>query len=264
MAYSTDHLPHTKAAKNASYNVGNLSAWWGGKKLSDVTAKNCRAYTATKSSAAARRDLETLRAAIGHWHREYGPLASVPAIVMPAKPQARESWLTRSEVARLLWRARRTEHLKRFILLAFYTGSRASALFSLTWDRIDFASGVMRRRGYGEAETSNKRTPPVRLGRRAIHFLRRWRDMDRGVSKFVVHWQGRKIGKLRRSWDRVADEARVSATPHTLRHTRATMLLQQGVDPWEVAGYVGMSLETLMRVYGHHCPNFQKRAAEAR
>src|SRR5262249_39083909 len=34
------HLPHTRAVKIAAYNVGNLSAWWGDKRLSDVTARN--------------------------------------------------------------------------------------------------------------------------------------------------------------------------------------------------------------------------------
>jgi integrase len=51
-------------------------------------------------------------------------------------------------------------------------------------------------------------------------------------------------------------------TPHTLRHTRATWLMQDGVDPWEATGHLGMSLEMLERSYGKHSPDFQKRAAE--
>jgi integrase len=51
-------------------------------------------------------------------------------------------------------------------------------------------------------------------------------------------------------------------TPHTLRHTRATWLMQSGIDPWEAAGHLGMSMETLQRVYGKHHPDYQKNAAE--
>jgi integrase len=40
-------------------------------------------------------------------------------------------------------------------------------------------------------------------------------------------------------------------TPHTLRHTAATWLMQAGVDKWEAAGFLGMSVEMLDRVYGH-------------
>jgi len=161
-----------------------------------------------------------------------------------------------------LWAARHTEHLKRFILLGLHTGSRSSAILSLQWDWIDFTAGVMRRRAYGETESKTKRTPPVRLSRRTILFLRRWRALDGGTCKYVIHWNGARIKKLRRSWDRVTNEAGIRATPHTLRHTRATWLMQAGIEPWEAAGHLGMSLEMLMRVYGHHSPDAQKRAAE--
>jgi integrase len=41
------------------------------------------------------------------------------------------------------------------------------------------------------------------------------------------------------------------------RHTAATWLMQAGVDAFEAAGYLGMSVETLLEVYGHHHPAFQ-------
>jgi integrase len=264
MAYAAEHLPHTRAAKNAAYNVGNLAKWWGDKRLGDVTAKNCRAYAADRSPAAARRDLETLRAAIGHWHREYGPLAVLPAVVMPEKPEPRERWLTRSEAARLLWAARRTEHLKRFILIGLYTGSRSGAILNLKWEWVDVERGIMRRRDEGERE-SNKRRPPVRIGRKLLSFLRRWKHQDDGGrATRIVHYDGDPIQKLRRSWASAVSRSGMAPgiTPHTLRHTRATWLMQAGIDPWEAAGHLGMSVEMLQRVYGKHSPDFQRRAAE--
>jgi hypothetical protein len=38
--------------------------------------------------------------------------------------------------------------------------------------------------------------------------------------------------------------------------------MQQGTDMWKAASYLGMSVETLQRVYGHHHPDFQKDAAD--
>lgn len=38
--------------------------------------------------------------------------------------------------------------------------------------------------------------------------------------------------------------------------------MQNGVDAWEAAGYLGMSVETLLRVYGHHHPDYMKNAVE--
>jgi hypothetical protein len=52
-------------------------------------------------------------------------------------------------------------------------------------------------------------------------------------------------------------------SPHTLRHTAATWLMQSGVDKWEAAGFLGMSVEMLDRVYGHHHPAHLKTAARA-
>jgi integrase len=52
-------------------------------------------------------------------------------------------------------------------------------------------------------------------------------------------------------------------TPHTLRHTAATWLMQAGVSIWEAAGFLGMSPEMVSQVYGHHHPAHMRGAAEA-
>ena len=262
LAYGREHVPQTRASKNSAYNIGNLSKWWGTKKLSGVTSSSCREYAGTKSSSAARRDLEILRAAINHWHREYGPLPSVPAVILPAKAEPRDRWLTRTEAAQLLWAARRVPHLARFILLGIYTGTRSGALLALRWDWVDLNAGIMLRRAPGTSESVTKRTPRVRLGSRIKAHMRRWKRLDGQSCVYVCHYNGQRITKLRRSWMTAVRSAKVQATPHTLRHTRATWLMQAGVDKWEASGHLGMSLETLERTYGHHHPDYQTVAAE--
>lgn len=39
--------------------------------------------------------------------------------------------------------------------------------------------------------------------------------------------------------------------------------MQRGVDLWQAAGFLGMSVETLERNYGHHHPNYMQEAARA-
>jgi integrase len=261
-AYCVEHGPHTRRPDNVAYTVGNLLRYWSGIRGSGITARSCREYSARKTSSAARRDLETLRASLRYWHREYGPLSSLPTVTLPPKSEPRDRWLTRSEAARLLFAARRVEHLKRFILIGLYTGSRSGDILKLRWDWIDLDRGIMRRRAPGESE-SNKRRPPVKLGRRILSHLRRWHKVG-SAPLFVVHYRGMPVKKLRRSWDAALSRAGldISVTPHALRRTRATWLMQQGVDVWEAAGHLGMSPETLTRIYAQHSPDHQKRAAE--
>ncbi len=47
---------------------------------------------------------------------------------------------------------------------------------------------------------------------------------------------------------------------YTLRHTAATWLMQNGTDPWQGAGYLGVSVATWLRVYGHHHPDHLRDA----
>jgi integrase len=122
---------------------------------------------------------------------------------------------------------------------------------------------MMLRRAPGTAE-SKKRTPPVKLGSRIRAHLLRWQRIDAGGAGYVCHYNGQRIIKMRRSWRTAVKAAGLGndVTPHTLRHTRATWLMQAGIDPWEAAGHLGMSVDTLQRTYGHHSPDHQKRAAE--
>jgi hypothetical protein len=54
-----------------------------------------------------------------------------------------------------------------------------------------------------------------------------------------------------------------NVTPHTLRHTAATWLMQASAPMWEAAGFLGMSEKTLRETYGHHHPDFLRGAANA-
>ncbi|WP_164876056.1 hypothetical protein [Falsirhodobacter deserti] len=52
-------------------------------------------------------------------------------------------------------------------------------------------------------------------------------------------------------------------TPHTLRHTAITRALPRRARTWDVAGFFGVSVETIESTYGHHCPNHQATARAA-
>lgn len=287
LAYLRERAPRVASRHFIGPAARALIGWWTGRTLDQIRGATCRAYVEWRtaqtvartgrpvSCATARHDLSVLRAALGYWHREHGPLPALPAVELPEAPQPRDRWLTRPEAARLLRAARRDEmtgHLARFVLIGLATGTRSGAILRLSWlpstsgGWIDLDRGVMHRRGRAERVTA-KRQPPVRLPDRLAGHLARWRARDLALGiPHVIHWQGRPVTKLRRSWDGARRRAGLGAdvVPHTLRHTCATWLMQAGVDRYEAAGFLGMSMATLEAVYGHHSPDFQARAASAR
>jgi integrase len=79
-----------------------------------------------------------------------------------------------------------------------------------------------------------------------------------------VNLNGEAIGDIKKGFAAACARAGLKGvTPHTLRHTCATWLMQAGVNKWEAAGFLGMSMETLERVYGHHHPDHLSEAASA-
>lgn len=266
-AYGSEVAPEKPSARNIGYHISNLLKWWGEKRVADISVKSCKEYVKTKTAPAAWADLKILKASVKYWHGEYGPLEAMPLFWKPELNPPKERWLTRSEAARLLKAAKPYQHMRRMVLLGLYTGSRPGVLLSLRWDQVDLNAGVMSRTKPGAVEQKRKRAPKVKLGRRILSHLRRWKRMDGGqklVCYFTSPWHpgARQVEDPHGAWDKIITAAKLpDVTRHTLRHTRATWMMQAGVPIWEAAGFLGMTVKTLERVYGHHSPDHQENAA---
>jgi integrase len=267
-AYGQEHGPHTSRPKELAQQIETLLAFWSGKRVDEITSRSCRGFAHEGSRSSARRNLETLRAAVRYWHREYGPLTTIPAFTLPPKPEPRERWLTTDEARRFRRAAMPWPWLYRFVVIGLLTGSRSGPIRALRWEWIDFEAGTMLRREPGKAESKTKRTPPVKIARRLVRLLRLWRRADMRAwggkpPPYVIHYKGKPVGRFEKTWDLACEAAGlVDVTPHTLRHTRATWLMQAGVPLWEAAGALGMTTAMLERQYAKHHPNWQREAAE--
>jgi integrase len=300
--YATDVVGKHARPNDTMQRLRTLADFPDWRTLADVNGRQCRAYVAWRtgqqwkssrpeqtghparmvSEAAARRELEDLRAAINH-HRREGLCSEVVGVALPEKSQPREGWLTRDEAARLLWAAWRAKqvmrdertrrdvgkHLARFILTGIYTGTRHAAICGAAFQpaigrgHVDLDRGVFYRRAQGMSE-SKKRQPPVRLPNRLLAHMRRWHRL--GIAKHaVVEWNGKPVASVRKAFAAAVRTAGIEGhvTPHVLRHSAATWAMQNGGDLWQIAGFLGMTTEMLTRVYGHHHPDFQQEAAES-
>lgn len=291
--YNEDVVGRLARPKEVAGRLRNVLAFFDGKRLSAVTGRTCRDYVEHRGLAVARRELEDLRSAINHYHRE-GHLAAPVPVVLPERGPARERWLSRSEVARLLWtawrhrdphrvsadptkriageapRGRRShQHVARFILVALYTGTRAGAIYgaairpTLGSGYVDLEHGTFYRRA-PESKQTKKRQPPAPLHPRLLAHLRRWER--KGLStRHVVEWRGEGVGRINKAFRAVRAEAGFGedVVPHTFRHTAITLALRDGCSPWEACGYFGVTLEVIQAVYGHHCPEHFRGALRA-
>jgi len=260
--YGDEVAPGMKSARLIGYNISNLLKWWGDKTAAQITMRTCKEFAATRPPQAAAADLKILKAATAYWHKsEYGPLNFQPVFWRPKANPPKDRSLTIREAARLLKAAKPYLHLRRMILLGLHTGSRPGVILALRWDQIDLKAGVMRRLQSGALQDAKKRAPPVRLGRKILGHLRRWKRLD-GDIPFVCHFEGRAVEDPHGAWRKVIKAAGLpGVTRHTLRHTRATWMAQRGVPLFEAAGFLGMTTKTLESVYAHHHPDWQDRAA---
>ena len=98
---------------------------------------------------------------------------------------------------------------------------------------------------------------------RVLAHLRRWHRID-PEAKHFVEFNGKPVRSVKTAFKSAVRLAKLGPgiSPHTLRHTAATWLMQRGADPWQAAGYLGMSLEVLLNTYGHHHPDYLSDAVE--
>ncbi|MBB3314592.1 integrase [Rhizobium sp. BK181] len=241
------------------------------------------------AAQSARRYLQDLNAALTCAHERRLTRAHVK-IPLTGKYEARTTVFDEKQVARLylhayfkrglgwvdghpkkevfIWR-----HLARFILLAFFTGSRKTdvslASFRNEGDRpwIELKEVLnpatrrtewkawLHRLGEDEIEYDTKKAPKIELPPILTRFCVKWKKQ--GIiypcmypySSNDKEEPGEIARAMRKCFREVLGED-TDAVIHTFRHTAATMLVRQPkLTLIAIAGYLGMTVETLVNTY---------------
>lgn len=243
-----------------------LGAWATGRGIApgDLAYRDLRAYAGLLSErrlakATVSRKLAAVRGLHTHMVAT-GAAASNPADLLPA--QKRGSTLPRvlgrDEVAGLLERIPATNPLevrdRALFELAYSCGLRADELVSLDLGDVDFDSETVRTTGKGQ------KTRVVPVGEPAQRALRRYLESARhalGPSRaevaLFVSRRGRRLSAsdVRRRLDKWVREAAVAGrlSPHTLRHSFATHLLEGGADLRSIQELLGHSSVSTTQIY---------------
>jgi integrase len=246
------------------YAVRKLRAHFGHLAVRDVRPTHVAAYCAARRSGALgkpsvdgtiARELSVLAAAINHQVRARRiKMDEAPVIELPKPSEPRDRWLTQAEADRLLAAAREAQapegklpRVYRFVVLALATASRKTALLELRKSQVDLEQGLIRLNPYGRQQTK-KRRPMVPISDDLMPIIKR--IVEEAPGEFLLDHPG----SIRTAFDRAVIRAGLGdVTPHTLRHTAASWMLQEGVPIEQVAAILGDTIATVERTYGHHC-----------
>jgi len=231
--------------------------------LNEIDANGLRGYLAYLKKQGLRatsvgRKLASLRSFFNYMTQE-GWAKQNPAqlISTPKLPKRLPKFLTVDEAQRLMNDSlmNDSEDGKKklrdsAILETFYsTGIRVSELVALKKEDIDFQSGLIRVLGKGRKE----RVVPI--GARAILSIKEY--LQQGVAlSGPIFSNGRGGALTTRSVHRIVKGAmrridQCSFSPHTLRHTFATHLLEGGADLRSVQEMLGHSSLSTTQRYTH-------------
>ena len=148
----------------------------------------------------------------------------------------------------------------------YSTGLRVSELVSLNVSDVDMTNSVLRVRGKGKKQ----RVIPLGPGavKAIIHCLDLRRNDPRGATfdqeALFVNKHGQRLStrSVRRKLDKYLLEAGLdlSISPHTLRHSFATHMLQRGADLRSVQEMLGHQSLSTTQIYTHLTGETVKKA----
>lgn len=163
-------------------------------------------------------------------------------------------FLSEDECSRLLAAARAVdEDLYLFCCLCLYAGLRKGEAIGARWEWINWAGNTITV-PHDESfmnKSQKTRTIPIAQSLRPILEQRR---QDSGFLCYP-HGKGKRYRMtVDRPFSRAVALAQVDCSPHTLRHTFASLLAQKGVSLYKIQGYLGHSSFMTTQIYAHLCP----------
>lgn len=175
-----------------------------------------------------------------------------------AEDNARTRYLKSDEYERLLAMARIScwNKLTSLVLMAVTTGSRKGALMGLKWRDVDLENGeafVQR--------TKNGEPFVLVLLPEVIKELRRFESKSKPDELVFGGTNPLRPMNFTKAWKRALKDARLDDSDvvfHTLRHTHASWLAQQGAPLLAIADSMGHKSLAMTKRYAHLCIDSRK------
>ncbi|REJ66747.1 MAG: tyrosine recombinase XerC [Planctomycetota bacterium] len=233
----------------------------------DITTLDLRGYVSSLHEAGyakttiARR-LASLRSFFRFGQRE-GWIEHNPAKPLrnPRKGRSLPHFLSNDEIGRLLESPPSNTPLglrdRAILETAYSAGLRVSELVGLSDGDLDFDASVVRVRGKGRRE---RLAPIGSYARRALDAWLARRELSKRekngrqapvfVNKFGTRLTARSVARMLEKYLKQSD-LDLRTTPHTLRHSFATHLLDRGADIRSVQELLGHKSLVTTQIYTH-------------
>lgn len=257
--------------------IVHLKAWFKDTDITKLGIPDARAYAdarrtgaigggrrrkvKTASDSTIRRELVVLGSAANHaakWRRigpNADPPTAMPVLEKPAEDRHEAIYLTEAELAEVL-RTAPAGRVSDFMHLLYYTAARRASIERMTRFQVDLKRNRI-----------NLSSPKESAVEKRSAKRRPWVPIDPAIRPIVERLMMESTGSEwlfgdDRDMYRPHQEHLIAcgfpekANPHVFRHSRATHLLQAGVEIYAVAKLLGDTTTTVERVYGHHCPEY--------
>lgn len=190
----------------------------------------------------------------------------VTKIKKPSSDNRRVRFLSHEEADRLLAAlAEKSPQVRDMALLSLHCGLRAGEIFSLTWGDVDMERGVLTLR-----DTKSGKTRAAILTDTAKAMLA---DRERrGPADLVFPSEtGEKVGQVSQSFIKTVNalglndgvtDPRQKVVFHSLRHTFASWLTEDGADLYVIQQLMGHQSFAMVQRYAHLSPDTLRRAVK--
>lgn len=197
----------------------------------------------------------------------------VPHFDLPAASDPHDIFMSRPEAEKLIESAK-ADYMRLFIRLGLATAGRHEAILQLTWDRVNLETGVIdlrrnvvdlpaggaERDARGRKVKAPRQKPRGRVPVQGIVLDELNLARASAVTPYVIEYRGRSLGRVHKGFASVVKDAGLvgrGITPHIMRHSAITWMMQAGADINKVAEFAGhKDVKMILQRYGHHHPDF--------
>jgi integrase len=246
------------------YTGKAIKEFMGNTEAVDVSIADCRAYTAhrrslNKSDGSINTELGHLAIAL-NWAKKNRLIEVAPHIEKPAKPEPKQDYLTRDEVAKIL-NNDIAPHIETAIRLLIGTGARMTAALELTWDRVDFSRDMINLRNpFDQSRRKGRAEVPMNSALSA--HLKQVKYL--ALSPYVIEFAGANVKSIKRGLKTAgATIGRKNTGSHIFRHSAAVWLAESDHKMEKIAQFLGhTNLTITYKTYARYSPTYLRTLAD--